>query len=344
VKKIRFLLSLSLGLFAFSVQAQDKANIDLSNLSGTAVNAAIVPDTNAARDLGSYTKRFRQIISSHLRVGDITEGSSAPGIGSALAVQTTSDWPLWIRVDCSAANCEALTRLQHFSGSYLPQPIFAGMAARGSMASPSALQANDILLALDGRGYDGSGNNYGEYAVGFSDTSAQISLRANQSWVNGHGSYIAFKTTPNNSITPAEVMRIGSNGNVGFGDFTGGDPGTKLTVISGSPGDGIYVQNVGNPGASIYLDANNSVNGNRTASTIYLNNSSMQWATGIRSGDGNFHIYDVGHSADRVIVTSAGDLSIKNNGLILKATDGANCFRVTVNNSGALATTSVTCP
>jgi hypothetical protein len=48
----------------------------------------------------------------------------------------------------------------------------------------------------------------------------------------------------------------------------------------------------------------------------------------------------------KAVVTSAGDVGIltQGNGLILKATDGANCFRVTVNNAGVLATASVTCP
>ena len=43
---------------------------------------------------------------------------------------------------------------------------------------------------------------------------------------------------------------------------------------------------------------------------------------------------------------SGGDaaLTTQGNGLILRATDGANCYRVTVNNAGILTTTLVTCP
>ena len=50
--------------------------------------------------------------------------------------------------------------------------------------------------------------------------------------------------------------------------------------------------------------------------------------------------------AERVRISSAGDMAIKTQGtgLILRATDGANCFRVTVNNAGTLSTASVTCP
>src|SRR5206468_5051858 len=41
-----------------------------------------------------------------------------------------------------------------------------------------------------------------------------------------------------------------------------------------------------------------------------------------------------------------GDVYVQTqgNGIILRATDGPNCYRVTVNNSGTLTTTLVTCP
>ena len=45
-------------------------------------------------------------------------------------------------------------------------------------------------------------------------------------------------------------------------------------------------------------------------------------------------------------MTSSGDFSIKTQGkgMILRATDGANCYRVTVNNAGVLSTGAATCP
>jgi hypothetical protein len=43
---------------------------------------------------------------------------------------------------------------------------------------------------------------------------------------------------------------------------------------------------------------------------------------------------------------SGGDAAVttQGNGIILRATDGANGYRVTVNNAGTLTTASVTCP
>lgn len=49
---------------------------------------------------------------------------------------------------------------------------------------------------------------------------------------------------------------------------------------------------------------------------------------------------------DSRLEVAGGDIGIstQGNGLILKATDGATCYRLTVNNAGVLATASVTCP
>ncbi|MBI4397057.1 MAG: hypothetical protein HY548_08185 [Elusimicrobia bacterium] len=49
---------------------------------------------------------------------------------------------------------------------------------------------------------------------------------------------------------------------------------------------------------------------------------------------------------ERMRIDQGGDVAVltQGKGVIFKATDGANCFRVTVNNAGSLATTQVTCP
>ncbi|MDA8105303.1 MAG: hypothetical protein M0Z71_07940 [Nitrospiraceae bacterium] len=53
-----------------------------------------------------------------------------------------------------------------------------------------------------------------------------------------------------------------------------------------------------------------------------------------------------GLAADARLKVVTGDIvsTAQGNGLIMKASDGANCFRITVNNAGALSTSSVTCP
>ena len=43
---------------------------------------------------------------------------------------------------------------------------------------------------------------------------------------------------------------------------------------------------------------------------------------------------------------AGGDVAVSTqvSGVLLRATDGASCFRVTVNNAGALSTAVVACP
>ena len=55
----------------------------------------------------------------------------------------------------------------------------------------------------------------------------------------------------------------------------------------------------------------------------------------------------IGTSAPKTkLHVQGGDVYVptQGNGIILTATNGAKCFRVTVNNAGAINTTAVTCP
>jgi len=127
------------------------------------------------------------------------------------------DWIGWFRRQSNANPCESVIRHQHFSGgAVVPQPIFTGIAARGTLASPTTLQTDDYLLILDGRGYDGSATDWSEYALGFSDTSAQIAFRVGSNWSgSNHESYISFRTIPNGATSPIERLRIASTGFIG---------------------------------------------------------------------------------------------------------------------------------
>lgn len=92
--------------------------------------------------------------------------------------------------------------------------------ARGTPNNPTATQNNDILFFLGGRGY-------GTSAWGNS-SKASISMKAAQVFTDtNNGTYITFNTTPLNSTTVAEVMRMDSTGNLGIGTTT---PGTLLSL------------------------------------------------------------------------------------------------------------------
>src|SRR6185312_5058030 len=109
---------------------------------------------------------------------------------------------------------EALNRFEHYSGgSIIPQPIITGIGSRGTVASPTAIQTDDYLLVVDGRGYDGSSTNHGEYRLGITDTAAQINFRAANNWTGSlHGTYIEFKTTSSSGGGPLLAAQISTEG------------------------------------------------------------------------------------------------------------------------------------
>lgn len=155
------------------------------------------------------------------------------------------DWIFWLRRESSANPCESTFRHQHFSGgaSVIPQPILAGISARNTFASPAAIKSDDYLLILDGRGYDGSATDWSEYAVGFSDTAAQIAMRAGSDWSGtNHESYLSVKTVPNAATTPVERFRIESTGFIGhlsgaadpFASFVGHADGADYSMLLSS--------------------------------------------------------------------------------------------------------------
>lgn len=98
-----------------------------------------------------------------------------------------------------------------------PQLVFK--RANGTASSPTAITANQALVALSFQGYDGSA-----YAEG-----AGIICKADGT--PGSGSMpgqMGIFTTPPGSVTPAERIRITSAGNVGIGTTT---PNSKFAVV-----------------------------------------------------------------------------------------------------------------
>jgi hypothetical protein len=89
-------------------------------------------------------------------------------------------------------------------------------AARGTPASPSAVQANDILGGLAVRGYG---------ATGFTQGRGQVMFKAAENWTDSaNGTYLQFTTTPIGSTGWVERVRISPSGYVGIGASTPQSP------------------------------------------------------------------------------------------------------------------------
>jgi hypothetical protein len=94
--------------------------------------------------------------------------------------------------------------------NYSSNSIFVGRRANGSLGNPSAVLANEQITGMGGRGYG---------ATGFASGSKGLfGIYAAENWTDANqGTYITIGTTPLNSTTLAERMRIDTTGNVGIG-------------------------------------------------------------------------------------------------------------------------------
>lgn len=101
-------------------------------------------------------------------------------------------------------------------------PNITGQRSNGTSAAPTALPSGSWMMSIYGRGYTGSGYS--------SNYNSAITFGAAQDFTpTATGSNIQFYTTPLNSISAAERMRIDHNGRVGIGTNS---PATTLHVNS----------------------------------------------------------------------------------------------------------------
>ena len=110
------------------------------------------------------------------------------------------------------------------STTYVDSPVGGSLGfrkARGTQASPVAVQANDYLGGLFGQGYTSAGS--------FGGNVAAIILQASQAYTSSNqGSCMSFLTAADNSNTRSEAMRILGSGKVGIGTPS---PSSVLDVV-----------------------------------------------------------------------------------------------------------------
>jgi len=132
-------------------------------------------------------------------------------------------------LDLEATVPSAAMILARYTGSSSQAPTSLPLAirtARGTSASPSAVEQGDILGAAVIQGYDGT-------AVG---TAGQIIYWADQNWTSSqHGSYLTISTVADGTTSATERMRIDNAGNVGIGTTT---PPMPLTISPSYAGAG----------------------------------------------------------------------------------------------------------
>jgi hypothetical protein len=170
-------------------------------------------------------------------------------------------------------------------------PSFVGRRARGTAASPTAVQTDDVLSAFTGRGYG---------TTAFSALSkGSVTVRAGQNWTDANqGTYIQFMTTSNSTTSIREVARIDDVGRLGIGTTT---PASPLDVVGAA--------NVSGTVTSGGLTVNgNSTLGQNSGSTISLVGSTVNIANGVNFGAGQLIIPSSGTVSNNSSFTSSGTI------------------------------------
>lgn len=161
-------------------------------------NGGMIIEKNVG--LGTIAPSSRLVVTEQAATQPPVSGSTAQFVG-------TDANPLRLTFDTHNNNSTSGTALMF-------------RRSRGTAASPSADSADDVIGALSGRAYGTTG--YGAASTGL------INIKANQTFTDSNmGTYISFDTTPDNSTTASEKVRIMGNGNFGVGTIA---PETTLVT------------------------------------------------------------------------------------------------------------------
>jgi hypothetical protein len=242
-----------------------EANLTLSNIGG-AVTDAQVPDTITLSNITQVTTRSHASLQNltspaddHTQYallagragGQTLIGGTAASNG--LTLQSTSNVT---KGKITLGTASVYDENQDFIGLGVTSPAFdlhikrqsatgpllaldcvgigngsiIGRRANGTIGAETKLLSDDQIFIMGSRGYGATGYSSGSRAA--------IGFYAAQDWTDtAQGTYIKFFTTPNNSTSIAEKMRLTHDGLLGIGVSS---PSGILEVV-GDPGDGLEV-------------------------------------------------------------------------------------------------------
>lgn len=144
-----------------------------------------------------------------LVAGQVAYAGNANTITSSARVTYTLGVPNTIAYHGEDGFNALLSVYTHDNGGANRTTSFVGYNDSGTMAIPAATINGATLFELSGRGHDG---------VAYTSQRAVMRFITTEAWTNtANGTAIAFLTTPNGSVTRAEVARISQAGRLGLG-------------------------------------------------------------------------------------------------------------------------------
>jgi hypothetical protein len=166
-----------------------------------------------------------------VRYGNVGIGTTAP----SEKLHIFSNTNLNLLLESDGGNADFVPRAYGAA-----RPGISGYKARGTASSPSAVQADDILLFFGGRGYGAT--------AWPTISNGAVLIKAGGTFTDtSYPTYITFETTPSGSTSRQERVRIDPSGNVGIGTTT---PSYKLDIVGDiNLTSSSFIRIAGNPGS-----------------------------------------------------------------------------------------------
>ena len=133
--------------------------------------------------------------------------------------------------------------LSTYESSAVPAGSFLFNTSRGTVASPQAIQTNDVMGGWYARGMG---------ATAMSFNRGYMLIMAAENWTDSaQGTKLRVKTTTIGTTTQHDSLFVGDNGNVGIGTIT---PTSKLSII------GLPTSSAGLNTGDIWIDTTGGLN------------------------------------------------------------------------------------
>jgi hypothetical protein len=201
--------------------------------------------------------------------------------------------------------------LDSYMGTGGGHGIFMGRTARGTIGSPSAIQAGDEMLSLEALGYG---------ATAYSSMRGEISIYAAENWTDAaQGTRVGVFTTAPGTIVTTEKFRFWGDGGVSVGTNLSASPGAGVFMVTGTGTytnlAGLKIQSFDQVNTYIQNNIQNLSNGSDASCDWVATNDTGNDTTnfvdmGINGSGWSSGTWTVNGANDAYVYTSSGNFAI----------------------------------
>lgn len=211
-------------------------------------------------------------ISGNLLIG---QGSVVESADSLLTINATTDTPIAGNATIHVSGYNDRSTMVGLDSHGAATSIFLGRRAKGTIASPTAVTAGDILAAFQGKGYGSTG-----FTQSITQDTPGFVVQAAENFTDSaQGTELNLTVIPKGSVTATPAVVVYDTGNVRITSTTESTgTGDGALIVAG----GVGIAKDVNIGGDITIAGNLSVNG-----TLTYINTTTEIVTGTEFVGGN---------------------------------------------------------